>query len=131
MNYSVIISAVFFGAFFLTILCYCMSVGRDWNRSILTTIVLVLAIMSITACATAPYIDAGIGQRMGGTEVSADGYRIDHATTGFIAIGLQFKHGRCEYVHTSHPFEGVPFNNKKELWTDIAQCSVRIGGKIK
>lgn len=47
MTFSVITSAAFFGAFFLTILAYCIRGGHPNNRHILATMTVVLAIVSI------------------------------------------------------------------------------------
>ena len=44
---GVIISVAFFAAFFLTILAHLFGGGRDWNRKVLATLTLVLAIVSI------------------------------------------------------------------------------------
>ena len=130
MNFSVIMSAAFFGALFLTICSVLVRAGHPSNRNILLTITVILAIVSLTAgCAGSPYLDIGIGKRVGGTTVYQQGEESTHDVTSFVAVGLQYKHGRCEYVHTSHPFEGRPFNDTPELSTDIVQCSVRIGGK--
>lgn len=133
MHFSVITSVVFFGAFFLTILAYTIRAGHPSNRTILLTITVVLAIVSITGCAGSPYLDVGIGTRVGGTTVVDKRTRekTTHSFTSFVAVGLQYEHGRCEYVHTSHPMEGRPFNDTPELGTDIVQCSVRLGGKRK
>lgn len=129
MNIGVITSVAFFGAFFLTICSVLVRAGHPANRNILFTITVILAIISLTGCAGSPYLDIGIGKRVGGTTTYKQGEVTSHNTTSFVAVGLQYKHGRCEYVHTSHPFEGRPFNDTPELSTDIVQCSVRIGGK--
>ena len=129
MNYSVIISVAFFGAFFLTVVAHLIRAGHPSNRQLLFTMTVILAVLSITGCAGSPYIDIGTGYRVGGSEAYFNGQKATHDITGFVAVGLQYKHGRCEYVHTSHPFEGRPFNNTPELSTDIVQCSARIGGK--
>lgn len=48
MNFSVITSAAFFAASFLTILSHLIRVGHPSNRTILLTMTVILAVVSIT-----------------------------------------------------------------------------------
>jgi hypothetical protein len=93
------------------------------------TLMILCFVAVLSGCAsTEPYVDIGLGYQQASTTITRfrDGARMDHSDRAYLAIGLQWKYGRCEIAHNSSLSSGPPFNSEADFATDTLQCIYRI-----
>ena len=93
----------------------------------------VLTLLSIAWLAAAcsalqdrAYVELGAGVKL----PSSSPTFIGRDPTARIAAGLELEHTlRCEWEHTSHYFDGPPFNRRPESRLDTLGCVKRWGAR--